>query len=315
MTEQIHVVAGVLSDADGRVLLAQRLPGKHMAGRWEFPGGKLQSCESPSAGLARELHEELGVTVKKSTALIRVRHAYPDREVLLDVWRVADYAGQPVGTEGQALRWIHVCELHDTDLLEADKPIVDALNLPDRYAITPTPGDGLAAFSAQIARVTAAGDCMLQLRAPGVNSRRLHELAVAAVQVARGCPVLINGDPSVTIPLALATGARGVHVPYRYVDQFSRRAVPAGFLVGASCHDLAELEAAAESGANFAVLGPVLPTPSHPGATTLGWDKYAALVDQANLPVYALGGVELADIALARSLGSQGVAGIRAFFD
>jgi len=128
----VHVVAAALIDAAGRVLIAQRLPGTHLAGGWEFPGGKLQPGEERLAGLARELREELGIGIHTPRPLIRVRHAYPSREVLLDVWVVKTYGGEPRGLDGQALRWCTQDELAATELLPADGPIVAALRLPER---------------------------------------------------------------------------------------------------------------------------------------------------------------------------------------
>jgi 8-oxo-dGTP diphosphatase len=128
----IHVVAAAVIDASGRVLIAQRPAGKHLAGGWEFPGGKLEPGEERLAGLARELSEELGITIAAPRPLIRVRHAYPSREVLLDIWVVKRYSGEPLGHDGQALRWCTQDELAATELLPADQPIVAALRLPER---------------------------------------------------------------------------------------------------------------------------------------------------------------------------------------
>ena len=128
----VHVVAAAVIDAAGRVLIAQRPEGRHLAGGWEFPGGKLEAGEERLAGLARELREELGITIETPRPLIRVRHAYPTREVLLDVWVVRRYQGEPRGLDGQALRWCAQDELPSANLLPADKPIVAALQLPER---------------------------------------------------------------------------------------------------------------------------------------------------------------------------------------
>jgi mutator protein MutT len=122
----------VVIDADGRALIAQRPPGSHLAGGWEFPGGKLEPGEERLTGLARELREELGISIDSPRPLIRVRHAYPTREVLLDVWVVRRYQGEPQGLDGQALRWCTPDELPTANLLPADKPIVAALRLPER---------------------------------------------------------------------------------------------------------------------------------------------------------------------------------------
>jgi mutator protein MutT len=127
-----HVVAAAVTDLACRVLIAQRPPGKHLAGRWEFPGGKLETGEDRRAGLARELREELGITLSASPRpLIRVRHRYDYGEVLIDMWMVRGYSGEPKGLEGQALRWCTREELETVELLPADGPIVAALRLPE----------------------------------------------------------------------------------------------------------------------------------------------------------------------------------------
>ncbi len=123
----IHVVAGALFDAEGRVLIAQRPPGKHMAGGWEFPGGKLGAGETPFAALVRELHEELNIEVFAADAVIAYTHRYSDRSILLDLWHITRYAGTPISAEGQALRWVQLSELGDVGLLEADKPMIAPL--------------------------------------------------------------------------------------------------------------------------------------------------------------------------------------------
>jgi mutator protein MutT len=135
----IHVVAAAVIDAAGRVLIAQRPAGKHLAGGWEFPGGKLEPGEERVAGLARELREELGIAIETPRPLMRVRHAYPTREVLLDVWVVRRYAGEPAGLDGQALRWCAQEDLPAANLLPADAPIVAALRLPERLTQVFTP--------------------------------------------------------------------------------------------------------------------------------------------------------------------------------
>jgi 8-oxo-dGTP diphosphatase len=128
----IHVVAAAVTDEAGRVLIAQRPPGKHLAGGWEFPGGKLEPGEARRAGLARELQEELGILIAAPRPLIRVRHIYAYGEVLLDMWVVRRYHGEPRGLDGQAIRWCTQDELETVELLPADGPIVAALRLPEK---------------------------------------------------------------------------------------------------------------------------------------------------------------------------------------
>jgi mutator protein MutT len=140
MKPALHVVAGVLSDAKGRVLIAQRPRGTHLAGGWEFPGGKLQAGEERAVGLARELREEIGVEVRHCRPLLRLHHEYPDRDIDLDVWRVDTFSGEPQGLDGQALRWCSLADLPRAQLLPADVPVITALRLPER--MTALRGDG-----------------------------------------------------------------------------------------------------------------------------------------------------------------------------
>ena len=143
-------------DAHHRVLIAQRPAGTHLAGGWEFPGGKLEPGEERSAGLARELHEELGITLATPRPLIRVRHAYPSREIFLDVWIVRRYRGEPTGLEDQALRWCTREELATVELLPADGPIVRALWLPERLTQAETPDYRIGGVSAGETRLRGA---------------------------------------------------------------------------------------------------------------------------------------------------------------
>lgn len=123
----ILVVAAALYDAHGRVLIAQRPQGKHQAGRWEFPGGKVAPGESEGQALARELREELGIEVSASRPFMRLEHSYPDRSVELSMWIVERFVGAPRSLDGQELRWVAPADLAHADLLEADRPFVEAL--------------------------------------------------------------------------------------------------------------------------------------------------------------------------------------------
>ncbi len=139
----MHVMAGVLLDDLGRVLLAQRPPGKHLAGLWEFPGGKLEVGEAPSTGLARELREELGITVRHAKPLIAVPWVYGERKLLLDAWCIGQWDGVPQSMEGQALQWLQPTRINPTTLTPADRPILQALlvagQFPLRQADTDAP--------------------------------------------------------------------------------------------------------------------------------------------------------------------------------
>jgi mutator protein MutT len=123
----MHVMAGLLIDADKRVLLAQRLPGKHLAGMWEFPGGKLEPGEAPLEALKRELHEELGITLLRASPLVQVPWNYGERDLLLDAWLVEQWQDTPRSLEGQALQWLPVEQVDATLITPADGPILQTL--------------------------------------------------------------------------------------------------------------------------------------------------------------------------------------------
>ena len=121
------MVAAALYDAQGQVLIAERPAGKHMAGRWEFPGGKVAPAESERFALERELREELGVEVEAAQPLMRLSHAYEDRDVELSLWVIGAYRGLPRPLEQQRLKWVSPARLAAEDILEADRPFVAAL--------------------------------------------------------------------------------------------------------------------------------------------------------------------------------------------
>ena len=127
MRPTLLVVAAALYHRDGRILIAERPAGKHMAGRWEFPGGKVAPGESEQDALTRELEEELGVEVTASRPFMRLKHSYEDRDVELSMWIVESFRGEPRSLDGQGLKWAEPARLSEEDILEADRPFVEAL--------------------------------------------------------------------------------------------------------------------------------------------------------------------------------------------
>lgn len=310
----MRVVAAVLEDAEGRVLLAQRPPGKSHAGLWEFPGGKLEPGESAVEALRRELSEELGVEVERAARFMRVRRPRPGGELVLEAWRVLARKGEPHAHEHSALAWKHPRDALSLPLCEADVPICRALTLPAVYAISSEPGNGDIAFwLAGIEAGFKSGLRLVQLRAHGLAARRFRDVArELLIQAhAHDARLVVNSD----VETALALGADGVHLTserLRRIEPLPER--PADFLVAASCHDLEELRHAARLGVDFVVLSPVCATASHPQARALGWNGFRDLLKQSDLPAYALGGMKHGDVAVAQSSGAIGIAGISAFW-
>ena len=124
---RLRVVAGILRDRHGRILISRRQAGKHGAGRWEFPGGKIAPGEEPLAALRRELAEEIGIEVVSASPFMALEHDYPERSVALDFRLVSDWRGTVRALERQELAWASAAELFAYDILEADAPVLEAL--------------------------------------------------------------------------------------------------------------------------------------------------------------------------------------------
>lgn len=304
------LVAAAVIRRDGNILIARRPDDKHQGGLWEFPGGKVEDGEPVRQALVRELEEELGIVATASRPLIRITHDYPDKSVCLDVWEVSAFRGTAHGREGQPVRWVTPAGLDDHDFPAANRPIVRAAQLPGQYLITPEFADR-ADLDAWVVERLACGGALLLFRAPALA--RADYLSRARDMLSRcraaGAALLLHGDPS----LLDAVPADGIHLPARRLRELSRRPVADDLWFSASVHDADELRCAEALDADFVTLSPVLPTLSHPGAATLGWGGFAALVERAVLPVYALGGMTPADIETAWHAGAQGVAGMRGF--
>lgn len=299
---RVEVAAAVIERSDGSFLMARRPEGKAYAGWWEFPGGKVEAGETARHALDRELQEELGIQVETAWPWLNRAFVYPHAHVMLRFFRVTAWSGEPHPHEGQTLDWTRAEAPGVEPILPANGPILKGLRLPLEYALSAAAELGADAWLAQLERRLTGGLRLLQLREKTLPAHDLEALAqtVAARCRAHGATLLINDDAA----LAARLGA-GVHLPSARLMATTAR--PDLEWVGASCHNAAELAHAAALGVDFVVLGTVAPTASHPDAIPLGWDRFAALLTDCPLPVYALGGLTPADLARARSLGAHGI--------
>jgi len=299
----LDVAVAVLQRADGRVLLAQRPAGKPWEGYWEFPGGKIEPGEAVEQALARELHEELGVDPDRVYPWVTQEYAYPEKRVRLHFYRVRAWHGQLHGREGQDMSWENPAAVNIGPLLPANDKVLRALCLPSIYAITDARKYGEAEFMQRLKTALEKGVRLIQVREHDMSPEQLESFARRVVELAHehDARVLVNGDEA----LARRCGADGVHLPSEKLMRMKQR--PGSRMWAASCHDAAELAQAAAMEADFVVLSPVLPTPTHPDAAGMGWEKYAALVKNYPVPVYALGGMkpELLDTAMRH--GAHGI--------
>lgn len=303
MTDRVEVAAAVIERPDAAFLMASRPVGKAYAGWWEFPGGKVEPGETPRHALDRELKEELGIAVRRAHPWLTRDYDYAHARVRLYFFRVTDWAGEPHPHEGQAIAWVHAEQPAVEPILPANGPILRGLSLPLTYGISAAMELGVDSFLRRLEAGLERGLKLLQLREKGMPAELLATLAdeVAARCRAHGARLLINDD------LALAERLdAGVHLPAARLMRLDRR--PDLPWVGASCHDAAELERAQALGVDLVVLGSVLPTASHPGATPLGWDRFRGLAAGRPMPVYALGGLGAADLDTARQAGAHGIA-------
>jgi 8-oxo-dGTP diphosphatase len=309
VTKITEVAAAVIERPDeGVFLLAQRPEGKPYPGYWEFPGVKIEAGESVAAALARELKEELGIEVDESTPWITRVYAYTHATVRLHFRRVASWRGEPRPLEDQAIRWQHVDAPDVSPMLPANAPVLAALALPAGMVVSDAARMGIDEWIRGLAQRALGEKLLVQIREKGMDRQKLqHVLSRALARSSgSGSRCVVNSD------CGALPQCDGVHLTARALMEASPR--PAGSLVGASCHDGRELDQAVKLGLDYAVLGPVKETPSHPGARAMGWDEFATLVADRPMPVYAIGGLGRADLPEARRRGAHGVALLSAAF-
>lgn len=303
----VPVAAAVLLAPDGRFLLARRPEGRAYAGWWEFPGGKVEPGERPEQALVRELAEELGVEVTTAYPWVTHVFAYPHATVRLHFYRVTGWRGEPRPREGQALAWQRAEAPEVSPILPANGPVLRALCLPPLMGVSNVAELGVAEFLSRLEAAAERGLRLVQLRERGLTAAQFALLARKAKALAsrHGARLLINDEPEV----AQRLDADGVHLTSTRL--LALRARPALPWCGASCHSREEMDHAARLGLDYVVLGPVLPTLSHPGATTLGWERFAGLVRDYPLPVYAIGGMRPELLETAWAHGAHGIAMLR----
>ncbi len=308
----VHVAVAVIIGDDGRVLLARRPEDKHMGGLWEFPGGKVEAGEDIKFALNRELREELDIEVSVFFPLIKIRHDYPDKSVLLDTWVVSGIQGEPKGNEGQLIQWVEKNSLNDYEFPEANKVILRALQLPDRYMIT-GPFEEKETLFNKVSAALDNGIRLIQFRAHWLEESeylRLAQELSGLVQTAGGT-LIIKGDFS----LLLEPWCHGLHLtsPQLGLAVKPEKRHPGQLLV-ASCHDEQQIQDAEAMAVDFITVSPVKKTQSHPEASPLGLVKALALTEAAKVPVFWLGGMGLDDLDIAQQRGAQGIAAIHEFW-
>lgn len=311
MTTKIHVAVGVIKNNQGQYLISKRLKHLHQGDLWEFPGGKVEPNESAHAALCRELYEELHIDVLHAEPLIKISHAYPDKQVLLDVWLVDDFSGNAVSQQQQPLQWVAPSDLHRYSFPAANKGILCSLFLPSYYAITGE-FENTENYLQCLHQCLESGIKLIQLRNKKITEKELLELATISKPICKqyGAKLLVNAAASFLEKLNID----GIHLSSKQLLLHHTRPISGSNLLAASVHDKIQLQHAINIGVDFVVVSPVLKTKSHPDATLLDWSGLETIVSESSIPVFSLGGMKRNLLSKAKQTGAIGIAAISEFW-
>lgn len=289
----IQVAVGIVSNKEGKLLIAKRLDHWLGAGFWEFPGGKIEPKESNEMALKRELMEEVGVDVQKCHPLIRLSYEYPERKVVLHAWNVTSFTGIASGLEGQEIRWCYPHELNNINMLPANRAIVIAAQLPDIYTLSP-PFENAATFLPLLEKTLQRKPVkLLLLQADNLTAQSYTQLAKQVFAFCRHAGVrLMLTHPELAVVESLE--ADGIHLSLEQLHQINER--PKNDIwVAATCNTAVAIQKAEQLGLDFLMIN------------SINLDLLEELIANANLPVYTLSR-SLRDNAIAKGHGAQGVA-------
>ena len=303
----LSVVIGIIKDTEGKIFITRRHDTLHLGGLWEFPGGKVERGEMLNTALTRELREEVGIEVVTSMPLISFKYAYAEREVHLHVFEITQYTGKARSLIGQGWFWVHRYDLKDYIFPAANRAILAAIYLPPFYAIL---NDDCEDLFANLQHLLNQGIKLIQARLKNLSENKVREFFDCAYALCKenNALLLVNSG---TIK-AVEMPCDGIHLTSADLLTWDSRPENLHWL-SASCHNQEELEHAQKIGVDFVVLSPILKTQTHCEAEPLSWEKFEQLVTLCNVPVYALGGMQKADLQTAKFAGGQGIAGIRTF--
>lgn len=312
MSNLVHVAIAIITNKKNEVLISLRAENAHQGGLWEFPGGKLEQGESVFNALKREIYEELNITIEKASSFKKIKHQYTDKNILLDVWKIDSFSGEPVGAEGQQIKWQTVSDLNEKLFPVANIEIIQALKLPTRYMITGT-FKNHKNFEYKLEQALKKGISLVQLRCKKSTDEEYGQLIKISALLCKKYKaiLLLNTD----IETFLDKPADGFHLSSQMLMTIPSRPVEDNVMLSVSCHNEAEMSKAKQFNADIILLSPVKETKSHPGVKGIGWKKFTEIISGIKSPVYALGGMAEIDLEDAKKSGAQGVAAISSFWD
>ncbi len=304
-----QISLGIIKNSLGQILLAKRPSGKHLSGYWEFPGGKVESGESFKMALRRELQEEVNINVEAIKKIFEYQYHYPDRVLHFQVFEVLTYSNEVKALESQNLQWVDESDIDKQNSPPANVALMNALNLSDLYMIACTSVYKEELFS-QVKAQLIAGVSIVQFRAPQLNKVQYITQAVELRDLCKeyGAKLISNCELSWVEEIQ----PHGIHLTSARLQEVSQHSDSNDYF-SASCHDEREIKLAHQLNVSCILIGAVNVTLSHSNNHALGWNNFRRLCDLANIPVYALGGLEKNDLMTAKLSGAQGIAGIRLF--
>jgi len=297
------VVAILYAKDNTQILITKRRKNQFMPDYWELPGGKIEKGEEEGDSLARELQEELGINVCKISLKHIMSHHYEDKTVNLSIYNVESYIGKVIGKEGQDIHWCNLQDLNNYKLLPTMRVIINRICLPEYYWITPDERDAKLILE-KCQNHLNTGAKILQLRSKEFIEQSYIEIIHRLCQSYEARLILNVPNKTFKEP------CDGWHLTSDELFNYKKRPCTNNKLLGASAHNMKEAKYAETISVDYISLAPIEETPSHPNATSLGWEVAKDIVSKSNLPVYLLGGMSKDSLYRALNINAQGVAGI-----